>query len=787
MSAIRITEADLQRHPELRKRLGLEDSAESSQKLFEVSWYSPRFRKRVAAPTLIEAQTRGGAIAEVKAGFAGSDLTRPKHERPANFIATKRNPGMFGPEAVRDAKQVTRIRRIRHRHTREPGEIISVHHGGWVKVKLDNADQPALAKRSELELLRRSKRNPATPFFCADCDGELKGNAVEMKDGRVVCTGCARKAKHRAGDKQQGKLFDEQLTLIQNGKRQNVAMGFIDPVGVFHPIRASEDYNEFLTSDVASPAERRARSAKYQAKLSERWYAGEEIKRAKKFRKGHKSLAQFVRGAGGISAPKDADLRGELRMLGRRESGTTGLLNQHNRQGSQRFGPEYMMDAANTEGFRDRHGREFDNIGNFLGAVAEDAHGIRKYFSHEDLNYANPKMAKSKKKTVPKKRAAVKCSKCGGAHHASYCKAPKKNLFGLDRASRAKRHKKRARVSSAKATLLEAKDRLRAARKNTPRKAAKSASKPNSLLKREFEYQVNTKKRGRIFGVIAGLTARSVAKKIKSAYKEFGVISVRVKKLASRPNPLHPLEVGSHLAMILSGVQTARHMAAKKKKPRRPTASAAGKRLAQRRHHKNGIVEAAAGLQAAEFFGHELGLDKKPRKRRNSAGEIFEDFTGTRSTKVTTGYVAPNAPVNVDLLGPVTQLTLANGKGRVKLGNGQVIMGEIKRFAPGAVMLNAVQRNGGKRRFVVGVRKDLRALWLERNPGANGRSFNYGPVAEVCYRARKPHLYNGDKRTHTFYHTLGEEGGRRPSAMLQNGMPALAYGDYEITREGIRN
>jgi hypothetical protein len=221
------------------------------------------------------------------------------------------------------------------------------------------------------------------------------------------------------------------------------------------------------------------------------------------------------------------------------------------------------------------------------------------------------------------------------------------------------------------------------------------------------------------------------------------------------------------------------------------------------RAKRNGMVDVAAALKAAEIVERELGAGRKARhkkksgtRRRNSAGEIFEDFTGTRSTKVTTGYVAPNAPVNVDLLGPVKQLTLENGKRPVTIGSKRdgtlrTIMGEVKRFRNGAVTLNGIERANGRRRFVVGVLKEDRAHFLKEYPWAKGKNFTFGPVAEVVYYAAKPHLYrhNGkpDPRVHPHYHILGEEGGRRPTAMLKNGMPALAYGDYEIKSEGIRN
>jgi hypothetical protein len=62
---------------------------------------------------------------------------------------------------------------------------------------------------------------------------------------------------------------------------------------------------------------------------------------------------------------------GEIKRLGYKETGTTGLINQHARQGSHKQSAEYVMDAANVEGYRDRHGERFTSIGDFLSAVED--------------------------------------------------------------------------------------------------------------------------------------------------------------------------------------------------------------------------------------------------------------------------------------------------------------------------------------------------------------------------------------------------------------------------------
>jgi DNA-directed RNA polymerase subunit RPC12/RpoP len=211
-----------------------------------------------------------------------------------------------------------------------------------------------------------------TPYFCADCDGKLGHGAKRMPDGRMVCPRCAEKAAEKRQEKQQQRLFDVQSELFENhagARLRNVEMGFFSG-GVFHPIRASKDYNEFLAGDFDSKKEREARRLKRDAERVREYYTTEQRRLAKKFAQKHKSLSQFVRSSGGIAykakvkGSKGDDLRSkrgyasELGMLSPKETGTTGLLNKHNKQGSGRYGPEWMMDAANAEGYRDARGRK---------------------------------------------------------------------------------------------------------------------------------------------------------------------------------------------------------------------------------------------------------------------------------------------------------------------------------------------------------------------------------------------------------------------------------------------
>lgn len=414
----------------------------------------------------------------------------------------------------------------------------------------------------------------------------------------------------------------------------------------------------------------------------------------------------------------------------------------------------------------------------------------------------------------------------------------KKNFLGLDRESRIKRKKKRARVLSAKAGVLEAKEALKRARQNPKGRGQKQPARMN-------------------LGAPKGETVVLVAangKRIRQATKVVfpnGDVVRFTEKLPKRKaitqatalltkNPMHPLEVASHLVGITIGATAlAKGRRSKKTGPGRrpigsryylfvgsdrrgnhvdtkPEAVAAARSLANATggavtvrklagtklavvktvrpqvKKKNGTRESGVGSQK-KTRNSKRGTRNVAKAKRNSPGEIFEDFHGQQSTKVTTGYVAADAPKEVDQLGPVVQWTIEDPKGQPvtigsdRDGTARTIKGRVVKFDKDAVQLCAIENGSGKRRFVVTVRAVDREKFINKYPWANGKNFTYGPVAEVIYRARKPHLYNGDNRTHTFYHILGEDGGRRPTAMIKNGCPSLKYGAYEIAREGIRN
>lgn len=419
-------------------------------------------------------------------------------------------------------------------------------------------------------------------------------------------------------------------------------------------------------------------------------------------------------------------------------------------------------------------------------------------------NESNPKQFAARefkenpvKTKATKSKKTAKCSRCGGAHNVAYCNArgaakkkngppaaaPNQNFLGLGKKGKKRRGAKR----KLKADVLEAKARYLRAIGNPSGKGSKKIEAWRVEGQKAKAIQFWISERTSINDVLKAARRHMLTATGNQKVDNWAIVGHSDKPSTALPNPMHPLEVGSHLIGIMVGAKAlAGH---RPKKARRPSATTAGKRLAERKH---GSVRGKTKIVKRKIKNGKGSPKSKIQSPKRNHGEIFEEFTGRPSTQVTTGYLAaPGSPKNVDQLGDVLQLTIEDPKGKpvtigiAAHGTERRINGRVIRLNPGAIKLCATQRNG-KRRFVVGIRGEDRAQLLKRYPHARG-AFRYGPVAEVVYQARKPHLHNGDSRKHTYYHILGEEGGRRPTLLQVNGFPELKYGNYEIRAEGIRN
>lgn len=125
---------------------------------------------------------------------------------------------------------------------------------------------------------------------------------------------------------------------------RNVAAGYRDKRGLFHPFRAASDYNEFL--------------------------AGDLFPRSRKVADEQLSLSQFVRRYHGIKPDRDGVNFGEWRML--KEAGR-GLASTGPRAKS----AGRMSEAAAEAGYP----VEYDSPA-FISQVIDDAAGYRKIWSH---------------------------------------------------------------------------------------------------------------------------------------------------------------------------------------------------------------------------------------------------------------------------------------------------------------------------------------------------------------------------------------------------------------------
>ncbi len=90
-------------------------------------------------------------------------LVKAKEQAYGIYVLTRKNPGIFGSQAVAKAKRVTKIRKVRDKDTGQVGEIVGTAPQGFVKVKWVNRDKPTLIKRSEITLAR-GKQNPHSSY-----------------------------------------------------------------------------------------------------------------------------------------------------------------------------------------------------------------------------------------------------------------------------------------------------------------------------------------------------------------------------------------------------------------------------------------------------------------------------------------------------------------------------------------------------------------------------------------------------------------------------------------------
>lgn len=151
------------------------------------------------------------------------------------------------------------------------------------------------------------------------------------------------------------------------------------------------------------------------------------------------------------------------------------------------------------------------------------------------------------------------------------------------------------------------------------------------------------------------------------------------------------------------------------------------------------------------------------------AKAAFQEFTGKASRKVSTNY-APKGSGARGTLAAMGQLKKIYVKGRTAL--------DFK-GGPNAPLLARDPKTN--QMFVLG--KQYKLTLPRRNPSGME---DLGEITRLEYECQKAHL--GDTQTVTYFHPMGEEGGRKPHCLVNSeGLIVISGGDYSIGPEGIRN
>jgi hypothetical protein len=614
---------------------------------------------------------------------------------------------------------------------------------------------------------------------------------------------------------------------------KNVAMGFRDEYGVFHPIRASKDYNEFLTTDVASRAEKKRRAEEHDDRKRRARYF-KEAQQERKKKETRISLAQFVRRRGGIRPTED--LAGEVRRLSQRETGTSGLVN---RRGGRFNTPDYMREKANEAGYRNRDGHKFRTPAEFLEAVERDATSSRKFYAME-----NP--ARKKNKAASKRKVRETPLFSMFAQEAAKDKPGEKSRrVKMNDNGREGEIVRRGPTGWVKIKMDDSDYFLHAApgtyrlingrgkrvvivmkktsaKKNSAKKKVNSSKKSNGILsavggalkrrrargkarraltrelKAERRLQVARQKR-----TAAQRAALSNTAKKKNTAKRATKSNSSAKRnpAASPAAERRAFEAGYKFGRLQKITLSPRQIA--EKFPR----FTAGQQAA----FQQGTIDGVAGDQFRLRLGRKLAkkVARKPnltinvretkiitkgKRKRNTAStdRLYKEFQGREPNGTVKEYLGPNGiPKDASLLGPIVDIEFADGPHRRLIFNER--LANASRSLSQAQMRTAYNRPravlaqaqvGGRRRLYVLLREPQRLP----NGESVTRPVKLGECKAVTYVARKDHLY-GPGSGHVMHrHAYGDRGGNRPSLFINAaGMLDHRGGDYTVRAEGIDN
>lgn len=180
-----------------------------------------------------------------------------------------------------------------------------------------------------------------------------------------------------------------------------------------------------------------------------------------------------------------------------------------------------------------------------------------------------------------------------------------------------------------------------------------------------------------------------------------------------------------------------------------------------RKYYRSG----GAGYLTQWQRAHQAGQKQLFSMNPSATGKkLYKEFTGRPARKVETMY-APKGSGAKGTLGAMGKLIKIKVKGRKPMNfQGVPILARDK-----------------KKMYVLGKGYTLRHL--KRNPAGHE---DLGEITEIQYQVRKDHL--NDKGEVIYWHPMGEEGGKRPHAVInEEGLLLIQGGDYWIDKDGIHD
>ena len=212
-------------------------------------------------------------------------------------------------------------------------------------------------------------------------------------------------------------------------------------------------------------------------------------------------------------------------------------------------------------------------------------------------------------------------------------------------------------------------------------------------------------------------------------------------------------------------------------------------KLKRKTNPRRGTRKLTASRRASEKFLRTM-TNRKSAKAL-SAAEKREAIRELRSKRKANGGATLARKRRQEFVGRPSKKTLSMYAPKGSGASGTVVaMGKLKKLhikgrTPLDFKGSALLAHNPKtdQMYILGRNYSLKHL--RKNPSTSGLE-DIGEVTRIEYEATKTHL--GDKGPVTYYHRLGEEGGKRPHALInEENLLILEGGDYYIRPEGIRN